>query len=606
MQAALQYPLLEELGYAITASLVQMFSLWILIVLLFKAFNIKPSVKYLIGILIQFAGLVWFILTICQYNPLISGGEIDGPLFSVSLMGLLYQSAAKINYLMPCLALLYLLILPVFLARWILVYFQTLKLGRNYTSNIEEHWKHFTNRIAAQLSIPFPIQICVSDLVKSPLTIGFFKPFILIPVASINSLTVTQLEAVILHELAHIKRYDYAINICMSIIQSVLFFNPFTYLINEHIKRERENSCDDLVMQFHYDPLQYSEALLQIACQAAGNNNYTFLSMQVTGKNNQLLKRIKRLLQQENRSTHTIIRKGLFILLSITVLTWLLSVKGIPGTGYVQNQAGQLSSQPILLNRYFIQQEPSVIFPLRKDHTISARLQDHFVYEKNTVRVIVVHAHPGNQQVYHQPVIEPVRTLTITDQVYPNTGYQADNNRSASFIPDTAIVSMVSEPVFSFAGPYSETTQDHQAGLQLLKQSLYLKDKKSDLTLLDYTNIGEPFHKTIEAYYPNSSNKSNYQFTWLLPGKSMAIQDPESNELCVFTLIGESDNDQAPCYLFRSAIHKNGTVINHYFVVLKNEVTSQNLHAKYSGLQQLLINQNQDTTTQIRIQQNPQ
>jgi bla regulator protein BlaR1 len=114
-------------------------------------------------------------------------------------------------------------------------------------------WRLFVNRIAGQLNIKKKIQVFLSDTVTTPLTIGFLKPVILIPVASINHLTTDQLEAVLLHELAHIKRYDYLVNIILSVVEISLFFNPFTQLLSKNIRKERENSCDDWVLQFQYD-----------------------------------------------------------------------------------------------------------------------------------------------------------------------------------------------------------------------------------------------------------------------------------------------------------------------------------------------------------------
>ncbi len=172
----------------------------------------------------------------------------------------------------------------------------------------------FVIKISELLNIKHKVGIYVSELVKSPLTIGFLKPLILIPIASINNLTTYQLEAVILHELAHIKRADYIINIIQSIIEITLFFNPFTQLLGKIIKRERENSCDDWVLQFQYDASTYAEALLRIAYM----QQTPAFAMNAGGNEKDLLWRVKRMLNQKEKTFQY--RNRLLALLLITGL----------------------------------------------------------------------------------------------------------------------------------------------------------------------------------------------------------------------------------------------------------------------------------------------
>ena len=69
------------------------------------------------------------------------------------------------------------------------------------------------------------------------------------------------MEAVILHEVAHIKRMDYVLNLVLAFIEAAMFFNPFTHLISFHVKRERENCCDDWVLQY-----EYNAAIMPVRC----------------------------------------------------------------------------------------------------------------------------------------------------------------------------------------------------------------------------------------------------------------------------------------------------------------------------------------------------
>jgi len=116
------------------------------------------------------------------------------------------------------------------------------------------------------------VSLYFSEHVQIPLTIGYFKPIIIFPIALINNLDTEQVEAILMHELAHIKRHDYLLNILQCIMETILCFNPFVWLISKIIRQEREYCCDDMVMEEEYNNFTYSKALFIIAQQ--NNQNY--------------------------------------------------------------------------------------------------------------------------------------------------------------------------------------------------------------------------------------------------------------------------------------------------------------------------------------------
>ncbi len=140
------------------------------------------------------------------------------------------------------------------------------------------------------MAIQKKVQLWVSEFVTSPVTIGFLKPVILVPLAAINHLTPQQLEAVLLHELSHIKRFDYLVNLIINFIQSVLYFNPFAKAFVKIVEREREKSCDEMVLQFQYDSHEYATALLTL--EKANRENKP-LAIAAAGKRNDLLHRVE-------------------------------------------------------------------------------------------------------------------------------------------------------------------------------------------------------------------------------------------------------------------------------------------------------------------------
>lgn len=122
----------------------------------------------------------------------------------------------------------------------------------------------FVRETAQWMHIKKPVAVWLSHRISSPMTVGFLKPVILLPVAIVNQLTPAQVEAILIHELAHIKRFDYLINIGLQIANSLLFFNPFARQLLKIAYAEREYSCDDWVLQFNYDKQLYAQALLNI------------------------------------------------------------------------------------------------------------------------------------------------------------------------------------------------------------------------------------------------------------------------------------------------------------------------------------------------------
>jgi len=157
-----------------------------------------------------------------------------------------------------------------------------------------EQMQQFINTFSKKLNIDKPIRLKFSQLVDVPCMIGYFKPLILLPVSIATHLSACQIEAILLHELSHIKRNDYLVNIGQQVITVILFFNPFAHLINRIINQERENSCDDLVIEKTGKPLIYATALLKLEESRMAKLPF---ALAATGKKNYLLNRIERIMK---------------------------------------------------------------------------------------------------------------------------------------------------------------------------------------------------------------------------------------------------------------------------------------------------------------------
>ncbi|RKU31545.1 hypothetical protein C6497_01740 [Candidatus Poribacteria bacterium] len=132
---------------------------------------------------------------------------------------------------------------------------------RSRTSTAEEGYQLICKRLAQQFNIRRPVTVCYSDDVVSPISFGWLAPHILIP----RDLTFEQFEMVAAHELAHIQRLDWLINLFSQVVGVVFFFHPIYHLLNQKLVHLREQICDDWVIQLTGSRKKYAQCLLDLA-----------------------------------------------------------------------------------------------------------------------------------------------------------------------------------------------------------------------------------------------------------------------------------------------------------------------------------------------------
>ncbi len=203
------------------------------------------------------------------------------------------------------------------------------KFKRNCTLGLQKidfHFRLFNNQQSFLLGLKRKVTIWQSTNINTPITFGFFKPIILLPVALVNQLSLQQVEAIILHELTHIQANDYIINWCLIAVENIFFFNPFVQQICKKLRLEREKNCDANVIAFKYAPLLYAQALLQ--AQRVQHHKFPFEIPAATSKN-QLLNRIQYFSNaangksKPNKSAFTIASIFLTLVVGISIINQL-------------------------------------------------------------------------------------------------------------------------------------------------------------------------------------------------------------------------------------------------------------------------------------------
>lgn len=162
------------------------------------------------------------------------------------------------------------------------------------------------------------VQLFESALVKVPTVVGYLKPYILVPIGAFSYLPLNQIEAILAHELAHIKRNDYLINIFQSVLEIIYFFHPGIWWISNTIRKERELCCDDLAVASGCDAITLARALTTIE-ELSISQPKTTLAMAFTGKGS-LLNRIKRLIGHSEKNSTTLNGVSGTVIILITAL----------------------------------------------------------------------------------------------------------------------------------------------------------------------------------------------------------------------------------------------------------------------------------------------
>jgi len=168
------------------------------------------------------------------------------------------------------------------------------RLRRRGVCAAPSEWQSRAVELGARIRLTRPVALLESALAETPVTIGVWRPVILMPLGLLAGLPGAQVEAILLHELAHIRRHDYLVNLLQAVVEGLLFYHPATWWVSRAIRREREMCCDDVAVAAAGDALTYTRALA-----ALEQHRVRVPILAVTG--GPLMSRIQRLLGQPSK-----------------------------------------------------------------------------------------------------------------------------------------------------------------------------------------------------------------------------------------------------------------------------------------------------------------
>ena len=157
-------------------------------------------------------------------------------------------------------------------------------------SPVADAVQNVLERTAKRLRLARAVDVLQSTLVKAPVVVGYFRPVVLLPLCVVTGLPAVQLEAILAHELAHIRRHDYLVNLLQMLVETIFFYHPAVWWLSRQIRNERENCCDDVAVAAVDSRADYGRALLAIEELRAASPAFS-----LAAQGGSLLARIRRI-----------------------------------------------------------------------------------------------------------------------------------------------------------------------------------------------------------------------------------------------------------------------------------------------------------------------
>ena len=197
----------------------------------------------------------------------------------------------------PALMLLWLAGVAVLSARLLGGWIWMQRMRTHGVRAVEPAWERILTQLSRRLHITRTIALFESTRVDVPTVIGWLKPVVLLPASAVTALSPAQLEAILAHELAHIRRHDYLVNLLQTLVETLLFYHPAVWWVSRRIRVERENCCDDLAVSLCGDPVAYANALADLESLRSSIPPFRRLDRTaVAATGGSLLQRVHRLL----------------------------------------------------------------------------------------------------------------------------------------------------------------------------------------------------------------------------------------------------------------------------------------------------------------------
>ncbi len=276
------------------------------------------------------ASLITFMMlysdTINTVNPLAFQLQFESTVTTPQSISFFHQTKSYINDHLEIITFFWIAGFTILLLKLLLSYILMRRLRHQSYAIKDESILNIIQQLKSKIGWKQNVQFYYNDHISSPATIGFLKPVILMPFTICCQLSTNEVAAILAHELAHIQRHDYIVNIIQSFMEVVFYYHPAIWWISNIIRNERENCCDDIALANTSDQLALAKALYKIRkLQLEKSTKSHHLALSITGNNKKyLLMRVKRILNNQQKKSNImekLITAGL-LLCAITLFSF--------------------------------------------------------------------------------------------------------------------------------------------------------------------------------------------------------------------------------------------------------------------------------------------
>jgi bla regulator protein blaR1 len=290
-----------------------------------RPFARKPGVRYALACIALLAmvaapfvtfGIVGSTSVVVAIPPALDPGPVPTAAFQTYL-----PAPGSWERLFPLLVASWFAGVIAFSIRLIGGWFAATRMRLITASSVPPEWQRTIERLAQRMGVARPVRLLLSDRVESPVVVGWLRPAILTPVAAFAGFPAGYLEALLAHELAHIRRHDFPVNVLQRTAEALLFYHPALWWVSKQIRIERELCCDDLAVAASGDVLTYARALAELESLRPAH-----ASLALAANGGSLVNRIRRLLAPSERDSHALPGLGAASIASLLILLGIFAV----------------------------------------------------------------------------------------------------------------------------------------------------------------------------------------------------------------------------------------------------------------------------------------
>ena len=333
--------------YSLSLTLVHFLWQGLLVALILKSLlyiidKNKSKLRYTLATFAMLSNAILAVLTFTMVYPDTSSGinSYLSPIPLTSLVNELTQQNALFTYQellpsilaysLPYLSLLWLATIAILSSKLLIEIRNVNNLPMHSSISPSLALSVRFDELAKQIKLAKTPKLLISLKAEVPMAIGWLKPVVLLPASMVTGLNSAQLEMLILHELAHIRRHDYLVNFLQTLIELLFFFHPCVHWIGKQMRNEREYCSDDIAVQHCGDAIAYAHTLTDTASLCAKNHFHTIPTMAMAASGGDLKERVLRLVDHHcaptNNTSKWLAAVSLLLALALLSVNQLLTM----------------------------------------------------------------------------------------------------------------------------------------------------------------------------------------------------------------------------------------------------------------------------------------